>query len=197
MDRKLRFVISLEVKKQQEFEAPSKVQRLSQFSGSDVHPVRFPAPGKTWGETWTHQVSLGSGLWEEDMQVYEPEQFRLILIFQSLDCPSVVQTGGGRNIIVLGNKDGSYQITNTCPPFCLTSLVTSQRCSTIACPPSSTAACCHGIWLPPKVMKYKINSILCWWKQKTRNIIIFLLVQNPLREVAIADCRVFCSKLSL
>lgn len=52
---------------------PSKLQSLSCFSGSDVHPFHFPTSSKTWGETWIHQLSLGPSFWVHRMQIYEPE----------------------------------------------------------------------------------------------------------------------------
>lgn len=47
------------------------------------------------------------------MQVYEPESFRVMLIFQSLDYASIVQNEDDMNILILGNTEKSRWIDLT------------------------------------------------------------------------------------
>lgn len=78
-----------------------------------MHPVHFLTSSETWGETQTHQLSLGPSFWGEKMQVYEPESFRVMLIFQSLDYASIAQNKDDMNILVLGNTEKSRWIDLT------------------------------------------------------------------------------------
>lgn len=64
---------------------------------------------------------LGPGFWGDRMQIYEPEWFRLILMFQSVDYTVIVQNEDNMTTCIRQYRkeqmDISYKIIEICPPL--------------------------------------------------------------------------------
>lgn len=144
-----------------------------------MHPFHFPTLSKAWVETWIHQLSLGTGFWGHRMQIYEPEWFRLILIFQSVDYTIIVWNKDDFTTCIKQYRkeqmDRYCKIIKIFWPLVWSFSHLSQLL--INCQSSSRHSYLLSWHLTDSKNKYKTDSNLCTWKTK-HNFRKFLLQKN-------------------